>query len=86
MTCIDAPAGHYLAVDHVQFVRHTFLEPSVDYEPCKKKKRVEEIPRFLETFFLKSMKLTRADGEPHAARVTIRSNTHMEMFPPKLSL
>lgn len=36
------------------------------------KKMFEKILRF----FLKSMKLTHADGEPHAADVTNHSNTH----------
>lgn len=69
-------------------MRHTFLKPSVDYEPCKlgKKKKKKEIPRFLETFFLKSMKPTRADGEPHAARVTIRSHTRGIFFSPQTEL
>lgn len=41
-------------------------------------KRYRDLSR---RFSLTSMKLTRVDGEPHAAHVTSRSNAHGILFP-----
>lgn len=88
-TCIDAPVGHYLAADHVQFVRHTFLQLSVDYEPCKRleKKMFEEILRFLEALFFPEV----SETDPSWWRTSCCSCDdpfkHMwNFFPPKTEL